>query len=111
MNVIFHVDDSSRWELTLGNVNNMLAHGQATGLAVAIEILAHGPAVRDLAQGGPLAGAVQGLPAAVRVCACRNALRKFSLPEDGLAPGVQVVPAGVVELALRQADGYAYIKP
>ena len=83
MNVIFHVDDSSRWELTLGNVNNMLAHGQATGLAVAIEILANGPAVRDLAQGGPLAGAVQGLPAAVRVCACRNALRKFSLPEDG----------------------------
>jgi intracellular sulfur oxidation DsrE/DsrF family protein len=111
MNVIFHVDDSSRWELTLGNVGNMLAHGQATGLAFAIEILANGPAVRDLAQGGPLAEAIRSLPATVRVCACRNALRKFSLPEDGLLPGVAVVPTGVVELALRQADGYAYIKP
>ena len=111
MNVIFHVDDPSRWDMALGNVGNMLAHGQATGQAFAIEILANGPAVRDLMRGGPLEAAIRGLPSTVRVCACRNALRKFSLPEDGLLPGVQVAPAGVVELALRQADGYAYIKP
>ena len=43
--------------------------------------------------------------------ACSNALKGQGIAADRLAPFVAVVPAGVRELADRQMEGYAYIKP
>ena len=43
--------------------------------------------------------------------ACGNALKANQLNAEELYPFVEVVSAGVVELAKRQAEGYAYIKP
>ncbi len=38
-------------------------------------------------------------------------MNKFSLPKETLMDGVQVVPAGIVELARLQNERYTYIKP
>jgi intracellular sulfur oxidation DsrE/DsrF family protein len=49
--------------------------------------------------------------AGVMFAACRNALDALGISEEELSPFVRTVPAGVLELALCQADGYSYIKP
>lgn len=43
--------------------------------------------------------------------ACNNALNTFNIQQNNLLHFVEVVPAGVVELVIRQSEGYAYIKP
>ena len=45
------------------------------------------------------------------VKACRNALRKFGIGEDELWPGIQVVPAGIVEIVKLQRSGFVYLRP
>lgn len=43
--------------------------------------------------------------------ACNNALNMFDLKPEQLCVFAQVVPAGVVEIAKKQEEGYSYIKP
>ena len=47
----------------------------------------------------------------IRFAACGNALKGTGLTKADIFDFVTVVPAGVVELAERQAEGYAYIRP
>lgn len=115
MQVLFHVDDSERWEITLNNVEAMLRCGQETSRVFTIEVVVNGAAVRELqlAQAKRVGtyDRLAALGAAVRVCACKNALANLAISPESLLPGVAVVPAGVVEIAERQSEGYAYIKP
>ena len=73
-------------------------------LALAADLaVAAGPAPADTA-----AAAAQ--KKGVRVYACQNSMRGFNLQLSDLAPGVGVVPSGVVELIRRQHAGYAYVR-
>lgn len=114
MKVLFHIDEREKWKLALGNVSNMVAHGRETGKVFEIEIVANSVAVMDL-QGDPSSGFSGELEelhdSGVAICACRNALRNLQIDPQNLLPFIQVVPAGVVEIAERQQDGYAYLKP
>lgn len=116
--VIFHIDESAKWRLLLGNVENLLnasAH-------MTVEVLANGEAVLQYAadgKAGPEYGA-DGLSAqkmallhgkGVVFAACRNAMKANGLTEDNLMVFVTTVPAGVMELVEKQAQGYGYIKP
>ena len=115
MKVLFHIDDSARWTMTLGNAANLLQYGVSFGTPLELEIVANGPAVRDLrvdtAEKIGLATQLESLASSVRICACNNALRANKIAVGELYPFIQVVPAGVAEIALRQDDGFAYIKP
>lgn len=42
---------------------------------------------------------------------CQNALNDNSLTQEDLWPGVEIVPAGLVEVVRLQKSGFAYIKP
>lgn len=42
---------------------------------------------------------------------CQNTLDGHGLKKSDLVDGVKVVPSGVAELAKKQANGYAFIKP
>ncbi len=127
--VLFHLNDPGRWPVALQNVRNFLKDvGQDAADAV---VVANGPAVAAYAAGYPAAaresssaGASCGLAGGglieqmnelagqgVKFAACRNSLRMQSIEEGALPPFVLVVPAGVTEIARKQADGYAYIKP
>ena len=57
------------------------------------------------------AEALSNLSKEVVISVCNNALKGNNITVDDLFDFVTVVPAGVVELAEKQFEGYAYIKP
>ncbi|GAW91772.1 DsrE family protein [Calderihabitans maritimus] len=127
LKVLFHVNESNRWQVVFGNINNFI--NDIGPQNADIEVLANGEAVSifgnkcsqvgDVSQ-GPSCGTVEGAPVnqlkklsemGVKFVVCRNALKAESIDEDSLPAFVVVVPAGITEIAKKQAEGYAYIKP
>jgi len=109
--VLFHVNEPDRWAHALLNIANLLRDVGAE--RVTVEVVANGPAVRAYAEGdGETLRQMRELHGrGVTFVACRNALRMQSIPEESLPPFVTVVPAGITEIARKQAVGFAYIKP
>lgn len=110
--VIFHVDESSKWGLALKNVENLIQAAQFNSFEV--EVLANSEAVKQYL----LSDVNQDLilmcelsSHGVSFIACNNALKKMNITKEQIAPFVNIVPTGVLELAEKQAQGYAYIKP
>lgn len=103
MKVIFHVDELAKWDLTIKNVNNLLAaKPDAT-----VEVLANAEAVKYFITDE--AEELASLGATFLVCG--NALKAHEISEEDVPSFLEVVPAGVVELAKKQDLGYAYIRP
>ncbi|MEW5898134.1 MAG: DsrE family protein [Bacillota bacterium] len=127
--VLFHLNDPGRWPTTLQNIGNLLknvgqrgadvvvvANGSAVVAYVAGYLAAAGESAPagascGLARGGLIAQMRELAGQGVKFTACRNSLQMQSIAEDALPSFVLVVPAGVTEIARKQADGYAYIKP
>lgn len=111
--VIFHIDEISRWELLLGNVENLL-HAAEPG-EITVEVVANSEAVSAYAPDRSARRYSTAMAAlhqrGVLFTACRNAMNAGLLTEKDLEPFVVPVPAGVMELVERQAGGYHYIKP
>lgn len=108
--VIFHVDELTKWDLTLKNVANLLEQPHQNAARVAV--LANSEAVKGYLAQSALAGAMLKLNGrGVVFSACNNSLNALGIDRAGLPLWVRVVPAGVLELVERQAEGYAYIKP
>jgi intracellular sulfur oxidation DsrE/DsrF family protein len=109
--VVFGVSDADpqKWSLTLGNIANAIEGVGAGG--VEIELVAYGPGIAMLKKDSPVAERIEAaIRGGVRVVACQNSMRGFHIEPADLAPGVGMVPSGVVELMRRQHDGYAYIR-
>lgn len=108
---IFAVSDADpqKWSLTLGNIGNAI---DGIGKDNAdIELVVYGPGIVMLKKDSAVAGQIAAAVASgVRIVACRNSMRGFKIEPAELAPGVVVVPSGVVELIRREHDGYAYIR-
>lgn len=123
--VLFHVNESDKWQRALVNITNFLndvGQGNAD-----IEVVANGEAVSVFRSrclltggGGQCCGTASGSlveqmkklsEMGVNFVACRNALRGESIDEESLPNFVIVVPAGITEIAKKQTEGYAYIKP
>jgi intracellular sulfur oxidation DsrE/DsrF family protein len=101
--------DAQKWNLTLGNIGNALEALGPDGAQ--LELVAYGPGIEMLKKDSPASKRVaEAIAKGVRVVACQNSMRGFHLEQADLAPGVAVVPSGVVELMKRQHDGWAYIR-
>ena len=113
MKVIYHIDEMDRWPLVLGNVKNMTAYYHEQKESYTIEVLANSAAVNGYAVTSPEhEDAMKALAGeGVVFAACSNALKGNAMTKDAIFEFITVVPAGVVELAARQAEGYAYIRP
>ena len=118
LKALLHIDEMNKWELALTNARNLLDDKGESG--VQIEILANGPAVElfsgEAASAGlAYADVIQQLESLsvrnVTIAVCRNALRSHGIEEKTLPAFVIVVPAGITELLLQQANGFFYIKP
>lgn len=108
---IFHIDEIEKWDLALANVHNLLAgidpqHSQ-------IEVLVNGAAVEVFCALDETLRRKMHLAAEkkVRLCVCRNSLKSHSIDATILPDFIEVVPVGVLELAEKQMEGFAYIKP
>ena len=116
MKVLFHIDQSVNWKMTVTNVINMLDYGKSENIPFTIEIVANGEAVMELSNRassensiGERLNAIAEL--GVIIVACNNALKAHKVDAADLHTFITIVPAGVVEIAARQSEGYAYIKP
>jgi len=113
--VVFHVDEVSKWKLTLVNVKNFVEDIADTEYS--IEIVANAEAVIIFADNRAenteeLVGEMKFLISkGVTISACRNALRANVIAEERLPSFISIVPAGVTRLAILQGQGYSYIKP
>lgn len=110
MNVIFHIDEPEKWTEVLSNVSNYLQEAHKQGTTGQVEILVNGTAIISVetASGVDLAPV---LDAGVTIAACANAMAAHQVEPSTVQDGVTVVPAGVYELAKREAEGFEYIKP
>lgn len=104
MKVVFHVDEEEKWPMTLANVKNFLQEeGQAN-----LTVVANGPAVNYYAHENKID---VDLMDRVDFVACSNAMKGQNITADQLDSAIRIVNAGVVEIAKKQFEGYAYIRP
>lgn len=111
LKVIFHIDELSKWELVLGNAKRLTEFAEKISK---IEVLANSEAVKGYVNENTnpyLQLMTQLSKQGVSFTACNGAIVKFGIQLQQIIPFVKIVPSGVLELAERQADGYAYIKP
>lgn len=104
---LFHLDEDVMWRLALSNVSNLV---NCTQEEISMEVVANGDAVA-----GYVDGCLQEIrklsERGVNFVACANSLRAHGISAGELPEFVNVVGSGVMEIVLRQAEGYAYIKP
>ena len=76
-------------------------------------LLANGPAVKFFKKDSVYASEIERLQRSLHLSLvlCRHALEGNAVTESELIPGCRIVPAGIVELARLQAEGFAYVKP
>ena len=109
MDVIFHIDDPSKWPVLLSNVQHYQEWLQAQSDNSSVEILINGEAVTQATSDSDIDLCL--LARNVDIAVCANSLRQRNIAQDQLQGGLVVVPSGVVELVKRQHAGFAYIKP
>ncbi|SFQ95967.1 DsrE family protein [Desulfoscipio geothermicus] len=127
LKVLFHLNEPEKWQGTFSSIINFVKDvGQENA---DIEVVANGAAVSAFSEKCRIAGGSGETSTScgkatgelyeemnklaqmgIRFVACRNALRMHSLDENMLPPFITVVPAGITEIAKKQAEGYAYIK-
>jgi intracellular sulfur oxidation DsrE/DsrF family protein len=101
--------DAADWNLTLGNMRNLL-----TGFGTdpyEVELVAFGPGLSILKTGSIVAADIAALQAKhVTFMACENSMRMQKVTIADLLPSVQPVPSGIVEVVSKQEKGWVYIK-
>ena len=103
-------NDPAKWNLALNNVKNVQSDLGADN--VDVEIVAYGPGINMIKLESPVGHGVRdAIAAGVRIVACENTMTNQKLTKDDMLSSLLYVPAGVVELMVRQRQGYAYIRP
>ncbi len=112
-NLVFHVDQAEEHVLSLALTNALNYTKALPNTPFDMVLVANGPAVTLFCQQeGPLREKAQELmETGLSIRLCNNALEKFHVPAETLWKGVDIVPAGILELVILQQKGYAYIKP
>lgn len=112
MKIILHVNQLDRWSMALGNIENLLNLDPK----ITLEMLVHGEAIINYTKEEAIALNIYDKlklfsNKGVRFTACNNTLKKLDISSDQLCEFIEVVPAGVMEIAKKQSEGFYYIKP
>lgn len=111
--VVFHIDEMHKWNLVLANAKNLIDGLRQETLTV--EIVANSEAVKYFLVSDHEHRQTDLIEALlhekVLFCVCNNSLKSLKILPEDLVDYVSIVPSGVVEIALRQYEGYAYLKP
>ena len=102
--------DPAKWNLALNNAKNVQTDLGAGN--VEMEIVAYGPGIGMLKMdsvAGPRIA--EALRSGVKLVACENTMTNQKLSRSDMLDGIGYVKAGVVELMVKQQQGYAYIRP
>jgi intracellular sulfur oxidation DsrE/DsrF family protein len=108
--VVFHVvkGEIADQEQVIGQLNNIL---RALPNAE-IEVVCQGTGLSMVhkTQSKVKEGVTDLLSRGVVFAACENTMRKVNVKKDDLISGVTTVPSALVEIIIRQEQGWAYIK-
>ncbi len=112
LRIVLQVSDVEvgKWNLAFSNVRNVQT--EFPDDVPELEVVVYGPGIGMLKADSPVAARVaEALKNGVKVVACENTMRNLKLVYADMLPNIGYVPAGVVELAQKQQQGFAYIKP
>lgn len=120
--VVFHVDenDAAKMNLALNNAANVSKFYAAKGEKTKIEIVTYGPGLHMLrADTSPVKQRLESYTMDfenVSFAACGNTIKGMTKKEGQTPPiitsdKISVVPSGVVQLMIRQDQGWHYIRP
>ena len=117
-----HVDenDAAKMNLALNNAANVVKYYEGQGQKVLVEIITYGPGLNMLrADKSPvkdrMATYTMEYPD-VKFAACNNTMQGMT-KKEGKAPmliesdSISVVPSGVVQIMMRQDQGWHYLRP
>jgi intracellular sulfur oxidation DsrE/DsrF family protein len=103
-------NDPAKWNLALNNAKNV--QGELGKDNTNIEIVAYGPGINMLKDDSVVGNRLEEAKAAgIHLYACGNTMKGMKLTKEDLNPAVEVVKAGVIEIAEKQRQGYAYVRP
>ncbi|MDV2481441.1 hypothetical protein F8E02_05365 [Methanoculleus sp. Wushi-C6] len=106
--VVFHLDEREKVPLVLNNVKNLIDELEG----VEVEVVAHAGGVEGLRTGSSHAELMERLAeSGVRFVVCENTLRSRNILRSDFPGYVGTVPSAIVELVVRQAEGWRYLKP
>jgi len=98
-------------EKAIRNINNALTDPRLKG-KVEIEVITFAAGTEVVLKGGKYEEALRDLVLkGVIVAQCNNSLRERKIERSQVYDFVGVVPSGNGELIIRQADGWAVVKP
>lgn len=110
MKVLFHINELERFDVLYGNVNNIIKEAKKNKEAIEVIVLANGVAVKKLVTNEIKEKLAENFND-VKIYACENSLKTFGINEKDLIDGIYKTGSGVYFLAVKQKDGYLYIKP
>ena len=116
LKMIIEVDYAkpARWGLAIANIKNVMAAFGDNSFKYKIELVVFGPGLKMLMKkfDKKNEAVLQSLVSyGLKLRACHNTMMKAHVTKDALFPFVKVVPAGVVEIARKEMQGYAFLKP
>ncbi len=116
LKMIIEVDYAkpARWGLAIANIKNVMAAFGDNSFKYKIELVVFGPGLRMLMKkfDKKNEAVLQSLVSyGLKLRACHNTMMKAHVTKEALFPFVKVVPAGVVEIARKEMQGYAFLKP
>ncbi|MCI5825251.1 MAG: DsrE family protein [Arcanobacterium sp.] len=110
LKMVFHVNENDRWPFTIRSVHNLAHSDEETSVTV----VANGEAIRSFSQldADPVRfeKIKQLRDAGVRFVVCNIAMNERQIKPELVPDYVEIVPAGIVEIAKLQAEGYGYVK-
>lgn len=121
--IVFQVDqnDPATMNLVMNNIANVVKYYDGKGEDVQVEVVAYGPGLAMFladAKKNPVFKRANSFTTNfpnVSFSACGNTLAAMTKKAGGKQPALltsaKVVPAGVVELTMRQEEGWTYIRP
>lgn len=116
MKIVLHIDDKERWKNVKSNLDNLIKAQHDKNLDLCVEVVANGNAVLNLKKDESVLSDVDiqrgfDLKPTFSISACHNSMNRFGLNEEDIHPFINIVPAGILEIAKREEEGYSYIKP
>ena len=116
MKMVIEVDYAkpARWGLVIANIKNVMAAFGDNSFKYKLELVVFGPGIKMVMKkfDKKNEAVLQSLVTyGLKIRACHNTMLKGHLTKEALFPFVKVVPAGVIEIARKQMQGYTFLKP
>ena len=110
--VLLSVSEDSVEKMQLALINAENLQKEFGRQNVEVSIVTFGPGVRNLIYYSPLSEVVShAITRGVRVVACERSMKKAKLRNLDMNKDIDYVASGVVDITIKQAEGWHYIRP